>query len=163
MNRFHTFRCKYSKLYVLPPDKKQEKSDYCTYIPLINYGGSIERSLHALCLVEMTIEGMISRDDSSGICHVERSREISPRASLSRDDRKGCLVEMTSMVFVMSSIVETSHSSMQSLCLYGIRSMRSSFFVSIRASFFALDHFLSCFSRAMARSTSEYSSKYTSL
>ncbi len=88
MNRFHTFRCKYSKLYVLPPDKKQEKSDYCTYIPLINYGGSIERSLHALCLVEMTIEGMISRDDSSGICHVERSREISPRAALGRDDNE---------------------------------------------------------------------------
>ena len=63
----------------------------------------------------------------------------------------------------MSSIVETSHSSIQSLCLYVIRSMRSLFLVSIRDSFFALDHFLSCFSRAMARSTSEYSSKYTSL
>ena len=37
------------------------------------------------------------------------------------------------------------------------------FLVAMRASFFALDHFLSCFSRAMARSTSEYSSKYTSL
>ena len=45
----------------------------------------------------------------------------------------------------------------------GNRSVRSLFMVSIRASFLALDHFLRCFSLAMACSTSENDSKYTSL
>ena len=48
-------------------------------------------------------------------------------------------------------------------CHSGNRSMRSLFMVSMRASFLALDHFLSCFSLAMACSTSENDSKYTNL
>ena len=49
------------------------------------------------------------------------------------------------------------------LLYYGMRSLRSLFMVSIRASFLDLDHFLSCFSLAMACSTSENDSKYTNL
>ena len=90
--------------------------------------------------------------------------EISPCAALSRNDRGGRTLEMTKgerlchldqTAFVISTVVEIS----QHLPQYGIKSSRSLFFVSIRASFFGRDHFFSCFSRAMAWSMSEYSSK----
>ena len=50
---------------------------------------AIERSLHTLRLVEMTVGGMLSRDDWRVFVIpsvAEGSREISPRAALSRHD-----------------------------------------------------------------------------
>jgi len=61
-------------------NKKQEKkSNYSMHFPLITYGGSIVRSLHALCLVEMTIEGMLGRMED---CHVDLCRDFSRDLSM---------------------------------------------------------------------------------
>ena len=61
-------------------------------------------------------------------------------------------------------VISTKRSAWRDLFYHpGIKSSLSLFMVSINQSFLVLDHFFNCFSLAMACSTSENVSKYTSL
>ena len=87
-NRFHTFRCKYSKLLVHFQIKRRKFRNMVCISHWLLMVFAIVRSLHALRLVEMT----------AGRCLIE----MTVGRMLSRDVWR---------VFVMSSIVETSRSS----------------------------------------------------
>ena len=107
-NRFHTFRCKYSKLLVHFQIKKRKISNYGMHFPLMTdavYHGEISWTCQAAA------RSLIA-------CHRSDARKPSaPRAPLSRDDSGEVLNrddgwEMLSRddwrVFVMSTAVERS-------------------------------------------------------